>query len=114
MRYKFVLLPFPFDDLAATKVRPALCLTNAVGPHRHVVVAFVTSRLDGPHDVDTDMVFSDSDLGFVLTGLRVSSRLRVHRLLTVAQSVLLRSLGHLPPEREAELVKKPQKLFAIT
>jgi hypothetical protein len=25
---KVVLVPFPFDDLSATKVRPAFCLTN--------------------------------------------------------------------------------------
>ncbi len=28
MRGKIVLLPFPFDDFSATKVRPALCLTD--------------------------------------------------------------------------------------
>ena len=37
-----VLVPFPFDDLSATKVRPALCLTERLGSHDHVVVAFIT------------------------------------------------------------------------
>jgi len=27
---KVVLVPFPFDDLSATKVRPAVCLTNPI------------------------------------------------------------------------------------
>ena len=26
MKYKIVLVPFPFDDFSGTKVRPALCL----------------------------------------------------------------------------------------
>lgn len=41
---KVVLLPFPFDDLSATKVRPVVCLTDPIGPHHHVIVAFITSR----------------------------------------------------------------------
>lgn len=31
MKGKVVLVPFPFDDLSANKVRPAVCLTNPVG-----------------------------------------------------------------------------------
>jgi mRNA interferase MazF len=42
---KVVLVPFPFDDLSATKVRPAICLTDPLGVHRHVVLAFITSRI---------------------------------------------------------------------
>ena len=33
---KIVLVPFPFDDLVASKVRPAVCLTNRIGHHHHV------------------------------------------------------------------------------
>ena len=40
-----MLVPFPFDDLSTSKVRRAVCLTNPFGPYRHVVLAFVTSRL---------------------------------------------------------------------
>jgi hypothetical protein len=50
-----VLVPFPFDDLAATKVRPALCLTERLGSHDHVVVAFITSEVPGELD-PTDIV----------------------------------------------------------
>jgi hypothetical protein len=32
MKYKIVLVPFPFDDLTATKVRPAACLTDEIKP----------------------------------------------------------------------------------
>jgi mRNA interferase MazF len=43
-RGKVVLVPFPFDDLATQKARPAICLTEPVTSHRHIVLAFVTSR----------------------------------------------------------------------
>ncbi|MCY7323137.1 MAG: type II toxin-antitoxin system PemK/MazF family toxin, partial [Phormidesmis sp. CAN_BIN36] len=39
MKGKVVLVNFPFDDLSATKVRPAYCLTNSIGIHRHIVLA---------------------------------------------------------------------------
>lgn len=45
-RRKLVLVPFPFDDLSDSKVRPALCLTDPIGPNRHVVLAFLTSRIE--------------------------------------------------------------------
>ena len=42
MKYKIVLVPFPFDDLTATKVRPAVWLTDEIKPHNHIVLAFIT------------------------------------------------------------------------
>lgn len=55
VRGKVVLVPFPFDDLTATKVRPAVCLTNEVGTYNHVVLAFVTSQ-SPPDPLETDLL----------------------------------------------------------
>src|SRR6266436_840788 len=52
-RGKVVLVPFPFDDLSATKVRPAVCLTEPIGPHRHVILAFISCQMS------TDLLPSD-------------------------------------------------------
>lgn len=41
-RGKVVLVPFPFDDLSATKLRPAVCLTEPIGTNRHVVVDLIS------------------------------------------------------------------------
>ena len=45
MKYRIVLVPFPFDDFSETKVRPAVCLTEKIGKHKHIVIAFVTSQI---------------------------------------------------------------------
>ena len=37
-RGKIVLVPFPFDDLSTSKVRPAVCLTEPTGPQRELVI----------------------------------------------------------------------------
>ena len=98
-----VLVPFPFDDLSSSKVRPALCLTEPIGWHRHVVMAFITSRFPErePHDV----IVSRDLQGFLETGLRAVSVIRLHRLITVATSIILRELGKIPPELQKELTR---------
>jgi mRNA-degrading endonuclease toxin of MazEF toxin-antitoxin module len=60
---KVVLVPFPFDDLSASKVRPAVCLSNPVGPHAHVVVAFITSQTP-PHTLSTDLDLDPTEPDF--------------------------------------------------
>lgn len=107
---KVVLVPFPFDDLSATKVRPAVCLTNPIGVHRHVVLAFITSQVPAPL-VSSDIVLDTRDPDFSATGLRVSSTLRLHRLMTVATSIIQRELGELPPRMQAEVNAKLRDLF---
>lgn len=89
MRYKVILVPFPFDDLSGTKVRPAVCLTGAIGTHRHVVLAFITSVVP-PNPEPTDLVLEPSSADFAQTGLRVRSALRLHRVVTVSASIIQR------------------------
>ena len=113
IRGKVVLLPFPFDDLATTKVRPAVCLTEPIGPHRHVVVAFITSQLPTPA-LESDLVLDIGTKDFAATGLRVSSTLRLHRLMTVTTGVIQRELGLLSPSLLTEVGVKLKKLFQLT
>ena len=62
-RGKVVLVPFPFDDLSAAKLRPAVCLTESIGPNRHVVVAFITS-LEMSDLLPTDIALPVNHPGF--------------------------------------------------
>jgi len=109
---KVVLVPFPFDDLATTKVRPAVCLTEPVGPHRHVILAFVTSQIVTDL-LDTDLVIDSQDPDFGETGLRVSSTLRPHRLMTVATTFIRRELGTLSSTMQKAVEEKLRRLFAL-
>lgn len=102
MKYKIYLVPFPFDDLSSTKVRPAVYLTDPVGPHHHIVLAFITSRVPAI-SLPTDLVIDSNDADFVVTGLRVSSTMQIHRLMTVTQSFLRRELGELSPTMQAQV-----------
>ena len=109
---KIVLVPFPFDDLVASKVRPAVCLTNHIGHHHHVIVSFISSRI--PADLlETDLILDSAHKDFVKTGLRVSSTLRLHRLMTVTTALFQRELGKLPPRIQEEVDNKLKKLFNL-
>lgn len=111
-RYKVVLVPFPFDDFSSTKVRPAVCLTDPIGPHHHVVLAFITSRT--PAEIlNSDVLLDSRDPGFAVTGLRVPSTLQLHRLMTVSTSLIRRQLGHLSPELQTKVTNGLRSLLGL-
>ncbi|MDY6892837.1 MAG: type II toxin-antitoxin system PemK/MazF family toxin [Chloroflexota bacterium] len=110
---KIVLVPFPFDDLSSTKVRPAVCLTDPIGSHHHVVLAFITSQ--APSDlVDSDLVLGSANTDFSVTGLKGTSTVRLHRLMTVPTSFILRELGKLPTVMHEAVDEKLRGLFKLT
>ena len=71
MKYEIVLVPFPFDDLSANKVRPAVCLTDQIRPFGHIIVAFITSNVS-PIISPTDLILDSSAADFSQTGLKLS------------------------------------------
>ena len=112
MRYRVVLVPFPFDDLSGNKVRPAVCLTEAVGPHRHVVLAFITSTVP-PALEPTDVPLEPGSADFARSGLRVRSALRLHRMVTVSAAIIQRQLGSLTPNLQTQVQQRLRALFAL-
>ena len=110
IRGKVVLVPFPFDDLTATKVRPAVCLTEPIGPHRHVILAFITSHVPATL-LDSDVLLEPNQADFAQTGLRTASTLRLHRVMTVSTSVIRRELGELSPHVQGEIRRRLRTLF---
>ena len=112
LKNKIVLVPFPFDDLSTSKVRPAVCLTEPIGQHKHVVLAFITSRLP-QNPESSDVILHINAEGFASTGLRVSSAIRLHRLMTVTTELVRRELGELSPKQQEEVNQKLRELFEL-
>jgi mRNA interferase MazF len=112
IKNKIVLLPFPFDDLSSLKVRPAVCLTEKIGSHGHIIVAFITSKI--PSDLlDTDIVIDSNHPEFSRSGLKVASTVRLHRLMTVNISLIRRELGIFPSSLYEDFKTKLGKLFSL-
>lgn len=112
MKYKIVLVPFPFDDLSSSKVRPAVCLTDEIQPYGHIVLAFITSKILSNPPV-TDFTIDLGDADFVQTGLKVSSTIRLHRLMTISKAIIQRELGELSKNQQTEIENRLRQLFKI-
>lgn len=111
-KYKVVLVPFPFDDLSSSKVRPAVCLTEPIGQFRHVVLAFITSKV--PEELlETDILIASDAQDFEISGLRVSSVLRLHRMMTATTNIIRRELGQLSDGQQENIKNKLKTLFSL-
>lgn len=102
MKGKIVLIQFPFDDLSANKVRPAYCLSKAIGRYQHIIFALITSRnpdIPLPTDIRLDSQHPD----FFRSGLRKASTIRLEHLITLRQTMIRRELGSVGTETQLEI-----------
>ena len=107
---KIVLVSFPFDDFSEEKIRPVLCLTEFIGPHKHILVAFITSKVK-EETLDTDILINKDDKGFKDTGLSISSKIQLHRIMTISSSAIKRELGYVDEAVKAKVSSKLKSLF---
>ncbi|HFC00595.1 MAG TPA: type II toxin-antitoxin system PemK/MazF family toxin [Phaeodactylibacter sp.] len=112
MKHKIVLVPFPFDDFTGVKVRPVVCLTNRITGYNHIVIAFVTSQISKAVE-PSDLLIKNTDPNFKVTGFKVSSAVRLHRLVTIPTKIIRRQLGDLPSDYHADLESKLKTLFGL-
>ena len=96
-----VLTRFPFTDLTGASLRPAVVVSQGhIG--QDLVLIAISSVVRGalaPTDSTVEMTHPE----FALTGLRVTSVLRMHKLAAVERSVIGRRLGRLGPQLQAEV-----------
>ena len=108
MRFKIVLVPFPFDDFTRVKVRPAMCLTEKNTVHEHIIVAFITSQKP------TENLTSDIELlADASNGLKVNSYLRLHKITTLPYSLITNELGEITAEKQVQIISELRVLFKI-
>jgi mRNA interferase MazF len=112
MKYKVVLVPFPFDDLSSNKVRPAVCLTDEIQPFGHIVLSFITSKVSS-NSAATDFTIDSSAADFKQTGLKVSSTICLHRLMTISKRMVQRQLGELSDNQRQEIENRLRILFDL-
>ncbi|RMF91063.1 MAG: type II toxin-antitoxin system PemK/MazF family toxin, partial [Methanobacteriota archaeon] len=94
MKGKFVLVPFPFTDLTASKLRPALVLYDG---RKDVVVAFISSRI--PDKIPRAGVKIPKDHEeFGSTGLKAPSIIRLDKVATVLKDLVIGELGEAGPK----------------
>lgn len=104
-----VLLPFPFTDLTATKLRPAVILwTNNID----VTVCFISSQnLDkiSPEEFIIESTYPE----FKETGLKVNSKVIVSKIVTIQKNLIRRKLGYLGHEYLSQLNQCLRNTFQL-
>ena len=93
-----VLLPFPFSDLAARILRPALVLADA--GKGDWVLCQITSN---PYADPAAVAIQDTD--FAAGSLQRLSYARANKLFTAHESLFQRAVGQLKPERHEQVVR---------
>lgn len=92
-RGDIVLVSFPFTDGTSSKLRPALVVALS---QRH-------------QDDELDILTSQPD--FAISGLKVSSRLRLTRMTTLAIPLVLRRIGSQPQSLQPDYQRRVQLMF---
>lgn len=97
-KWDLVLLAYPFTDLSATKVRPAVVISpdsenGVLEDSVFLLITNNTSRLS-----PFDLVVDTSHPEFLTTGLIGRSVIRVNKIWTLRNTLIHRALGKLGPQ----------------
>ncbi|GMQ25183.1 type II toxin-antitoxin system PemK/MazF family toxin [Algoriphagus sp. oki45] len=112
IRGKIVLVPFPFEDFSTRKVRPALCLSEPIGKFEHVILAFISSKISDQLE-ESEFEIKPEEEEWQQTGLIVPSVLKLHKMVSLPQNLILRDLGYFPESKMETLEKGIKMIFNI-
>lgn len=96
-----VLVPFPFTDLSQNKLRPTVVLWST-STSNDVTLCFISSQ-SIENLSEGEFIIHPSDTEFRNTGLKVVSKVRVTRIVTIERSLILRRLGKLSSKHVQQL-----------
>ena len=108
MKGKIVLIPFPFTDLTATKLRPALVLYEG---EKDVVVAFISSRTDKPKPID--ITINEKNVEFKQTGLKLTSTIKLDKVATISKGLIIGEIGEVGPKLKKEVNRKISEIYNL-
>ena len=78
------------------------------------MVAFISSNIpDAGELLITDILIKTSDSFFTQTGLKCDSVIRIHKITTVPQKIVQRTLGTIPNTLEMVISEKIKTLFEL-
>ena len=109
MKGSVVLIPFPFTDLTATKLRPAVVLYEN---EQDVVVAFISSKIPATL-TRADLPVTREQQGFARTGLKTDSVIRLDKIATVIKTLIAGGIGELTPELRSQVNTRMADLYRI-
>lgn len=109
MKGKIVLVPFPFTDLTAAKLRPALVIYEG---EKDVVMAFISSKI--PSELsEVDILIKETHTSFRKAGLKVDSVIRLDKIATVLKDLIVGELGEVDEKLRQEVNQKLKRIMEV-
>jgi len=105
-RSAIVLVPFPFTDLTAIKLRPVLVISF----YRQDIIVVAISSVVVNYDKKTDIIIQSGNAGFSRTGLKQSSVIKCAKIATLDTGIVIGALGAVPLDIQEQV---DQKLRAV-
>ena len=99
-----VIIPFPYSDLSQSKRRPALVLAG-IGKGDFLLCQITRKQYDDSHALS----LNESD--FISGSLRRESFIRVGKLFTANESLIIGVAGHLESTKIAEAIEHLIKML---
>jgi len=101
-----VLVKYPFTDLSAEKLRPALVLLQE-DEENDLLLAFITSSTirKNPFDI---LILKEK------TGLHKDSIVRLKKLMTIHKSIIAGKIGNVSEEQWQEIEMGLRRMFNFT
>ena len=102
-------MPFPFTDLTAAKLRPALVVYEG---EKDVVIAFISSKVPAELS-EVDVLIAEKDISFEKSGLKVDSVIKLDKIATVLKDLIVGELGELDDELRQEVNRRLEKIMEV-
>lgn len=108
-----ILISYPFTDLSATKVRPALVISSEEYNQREddVIVLPITHNIN--RGSEEDIYLQTRDNGFQETGLKKASAIRTGKIFTLQKDLAKSRLGSIYEKLLDEIRRGLKKLLEI-
>ena len=105
-----ILIYFPFTNFESAKLRPAIVLIPE-NKYGDVCLAFITSKVIRD-DIDA-LVINQRDKDFKKTGLKVSSTIKVGKIVTLHKDLIAGKIGGLSKNHIKKLNEILKKIFQV-
>ncbi len=109
MKGKIVLIPVPYTDLTAAKLRPALVMFEG---RQDLIVAAITTSIANAIP-EWDVFISRKYPEFYMTGLKAKSVLKLTKISTIRKDLAEGELGEIAGSLRDEVNEKLKRIFQI-
>lgn len=109
MKGKVILLPIPYTDLTAAKLRPALVVFEG---RSDLIVASITTTMFNMVP-EWDVIIDAGNPQFHNTGLKATSILKLTKISTISKDLAEGELGEIRGNLRDEVNEKLRKIFEI-